>query len=62
MLTPVSSLLSWKGPKYPPRGKGCQDQPPFNQLGLLHPVLFYRTQKIGKFGKLSRLCQTVALL
>ncbi len=45
----------------PHGARGCQDQPPFNQLRLPHPVLFYRTRKIGKIGKLSPLSQIGAL-
>ena len=33
-----------------------------SQLRLPHSVLFYRTQKIGKFGNLSRLCQIGTLI
>ncbi len=43
------------------RARGVKISPSFSQLRLPHPVLFYRTQKIGKIGNLSRLCQTVAL-
>ncbi len=46
----------------PHRARGVKISPSFSQLCILHPVVFYRTQKIGKFGNLSRLSQTVALL
>ncbi len=40
--------------KVPPSIRG-------NGMLLTHPVLFYRTQKSSRFGKLSWLCQIVAL-
>ncbi len=41
----------------PHRLRGVKISFPFSQLYLRHPVLFYRTQKIGKFGNLSPPCQ-----
>ncbi len=36
--------------------------PAFSQLRLPHPVLFYRTQKIGKIDELPSTCQNVFIL
>ncbi len=46
----------------PHRARGVKISFPFSQPSLPHPVLFYRTQNIGKIGNLSRLSQTIALL
>jgi hypothetical protein len=47
--------LSWGCPISVPFG--CQDQPL-----LPHPVLFYRTLKIGKIDELPSACENVSIL
>jgi len=66
LIAPVS-YVQWLqgavgGPSIPHGARGVKISPSFSQPSLPYPVLFYRTQKIGTIGNLSRLCQTVALL
>ncbi len=58
----ASGQLGAHGVFRPHRARGVKISHAFSQPSLPHSVVFYRTEKIGKFGKLSPLCQIGALL